>query len=116
MTAPVVSLAAARRARASAPRDRLSAQAEVRGRSVVILARERDGYFTPAAVRSLARGLLTLADAAETGLPPRDVSEGEAHARLVMLGEALDRFESGEARMLELMGMLRQLTNEVRRG
>lgn len=115
MPAEVVSLDAARRLRALPPRDRLQAQAEVRGSLVVLLERDRDVAFTPAACRSFANRLAGLADQAE-GVPGSALGEAELRARLALLGDGVARFDRGDARVSDLMALLRQLTVEVRRG
>lgn len=116
MSAEVVSLAAARRARSLPPRDRLQAQAEVRGSLVVLLERDREVAFTPAACRSFANRLAGLADQAE-GVPGSTLGEAEIRARLALLGDAVARFYRGEStRISDLMALVRQLTAEVRRG
>jgi hypothetical protein len=114
LSAEVVSLAAARRRRAMPERDRSRPQAEVRGSLVYLTATDRDTAHTPAAARAWANRLLALADFAE-GVPNASLSEAELRARLALLGDAVDRFDSGTGRVSDLMALVRQLTAEVRR-
>jgi hypothetical protein len=118
MRATVVSLAAERRRRALPPRDRLSAQAEVRGGLVIMLARDREVAMTPAAGRSWANRFIGLCDQAD-GVPrPPELGEAELRARLALLGDAVARYEAGERRASDaaaLVALTRQLTAEVRR-
>jgi hypothetical protein len=88
-------------------------QSEVRGNLVVLLERDRDTAFTPAACRAFAHRLAGLADFAE-GVPGSTLGEAELRARLVLLGDAVDRLDNG-GRVSDLMVLVRQLTAEVRR-
>lgn len=115
MSAPVISLDVARRRRALPPRDPRSVQAEVRGSLVVLLERDRDTAFTPAACRAFAHRLAGLADFAE-GVPGSTLGEAELRARLALLGDFVARHDrEGTGRVSDLMALVRQLTAEVRR-
>jgi hypothetical protein len=111
----VVSLAAARRRRATPPRDRLSAQAEVRCGLVIMLERDREVAMTPAAARTFARALTQLADSAESVPLPPEPSAAEVLARLALLGDAVQRLDSGRGGVSDVVALARQLTAEVRR-
>jgi hypothetical protein len=115
VSATVVSLAAARRRRALPLRDRLSAQAEVRGSLVIMLERDREVAMTPAAARTFARALAQLADSAESVAPLPEPGEPESAARLALLARELDAFDRGDKRVSDLVWLLRNLTGEVRR-
>jgi len=114
----VVSLAAERRRRALPARDRLAAQVERRGSLLVMLPRDREVAFTPAAARSFLNGFAGLIDQAE-GVPGSTLGEAELRARLALLGDAVARFDSGETAsvsgMSQIVALVRQLTAEVRR-
>lgn len=88
MPADVVSLADARRRRDMAPRDPRSVQGEVRGELVVVLAPAREVPLKPAAARTLAFGLLRLADVADRGFAPS--SRSLARALLEACGSPAD--------------------------
>ncbi len=117
MAAEVVSLAERRRERSLQPRDRSRVQAEVRGGLVVLLAREQDVAFTPAALRTMVRHLEALATAAEGGpMVAPEPGEAESRARLALLARELDALDRGEKRLSDVVWLLRQMTSEVRRG
>lgn len=115
MPAEVVSLAAERRRSAMPRRERLQAQAEVRGDLVIMLPRDRECAFTPNAARSFANRFLALADFAEGVPTPPALTDAEVRARLALLGDAVARLDNGTARVSDLMALVRQLTAEVRR-
>lgn len=113
MSAEVVSLADARRARSNQPRNPARLQAEIRGRHVVLLARSNDVAFTPSALRSAVRHLTAMADSAESG---QEVSKGiAAEDAFRLLAEAVEALSQGEKRVSDVTWLSRQLAKEVRR-
>jgi hypothetical protein len=116
VSAVVLSLAEAKRRRALPPRDRLSAQAEVRCGLVIMLERDREVAMTPAAARTFPRSLALLADSAEGASLPPELPDAEVRARLALLGDAVQRLDCGRGGVSDVMALVRQLTAEVRRG
>jgi hypothetical protein len=105
MSGELVSLDAARRRRALAPRNRLSAQAEVRGSMVAILARDRDTLCTPAATRTFARALISLADSVDGGNGSPGLTDAEV--QLEALRQMVLALDEGRLRMSDVVAGLR---------